>query len=88
MRPFYSASALYPVVRDRDSLQLDFMTKIDGLRSHNSLRSRADVVRFKAHEVRVATLNDIIRSKAAANRPEDRAVLPILRKTLSEKENA
>jgi hypothetical protein len=33
----------------------------------------------------VATLEDIIKSKRAANRPQDRAVLPVLRKTLDEK---
>lgn len=85
MRPFYPASGLYRVVRDRDGMQLDFMTKIDGIRSFESLRSRADVVRIKSQELRVAALEDIIRSKAAANRPEDRAILPILRKTLREK---
>ncbi len=86
MRPFYPASGLYRVVRDRDALQLDFMTKIDGIRSFESLRSRATVVRIRAHDIRVAALEDVIRSKAAANRPEDRAVLPVLRRTLREKE--
>lgn len=85
MRPFYPASGLYRLVRDRDALQLDFMTKIDGIRSFESLRSRADVVRIKTYDIRVASLTDVIRSKAAANRPEDRAVLPVLRKTLREK---
>lgn len=85
MRPFYPASGLYRLVRDRDALQIDFMTKIDGIRSFESLRSRADVVRIAKHNIRVAALEDIIRSKAAANRPEDRAVLPVLRKTLREK---
>jgi predicted nucleotidyltransferase len=85
MRPFYPASGLYRVIRERDGLQLDFMTKIDGIRSFESLRSRADVVRIKAHDIRVAALDDIIRSKVAANRPEDRAVLPVLRRTLREK---
>lgn len=86
MRPFYPTSGLYRVVRDRDALQLDFMTKIDGIRSFESLRRRATVVRIKAHVIRVAALEDVIRSKAAANRPEDRAVLPVLRRTLREKE--
>lgn len=85
MRPFYPASGLFRVVRDRDGLQLDFMTRIDGIRTFESLRSRASVVRIKTHELRVASLEDIIRSKAAANRPEDRAVLPILRRTAREK---
>lgn len=84
MRPFYPASGLYRVVRDDDGLQLDFMSKVDGIRSFESLRSRATVARFARHELRVATLEDIIRSKKAAGRPQDLAVLPVLRKTLRE----
>ncbi len=85
MKPFYPASGLYRVVRERDALQLDFMTLIDGIRTYESLRSRSSVVRIKSHDLRVASLEDIIRSKAAANRAEDRAVLPVLRRTLREK---
>lgn len=86
MRPFYPASGLYRVVRDRDGLQLDFMSKIDGIRSFASLRARATRVPFGQAELLVASLRDIIRSKEAAGRPQDRAVLPVLRKTLDEKE--
>jgi hypothetical protein len=39
--PYYPASELYRVVRDRDGLQLDFMAKIDGIRSFEGLRARA-----------------------------------------------
>ena len=85
MRPYYPASQLYRVVRDRDGLQLDFMAKVDGVRKYESLRARATSVRFGSGELRVATLEDIIRSKVAANRPQDRAVLPVLRRTLREK---
>jgi hypothetical protein len=88
MRPFYPASELYRVVRDRDALQLDFMAKIDGIRSFASLRSRAMPVRFGSAELLVASLSDIIRSKKAANRPQDRALLPILKRTLDEQAKA
>lgn len=86
LRPFYPASGLYRVVRDRDGLQLDFMAKVDGVRSLASLRSRAVTVRFGRYEVVVASLADIIRSKKAVGRAQDRAVLPILRKTLDAQE--
>lgn len=85
LHPFYPASEWYRVVRDRDGLQLDFMSKVDGIRSFESLRSRAVAARLGRHELRVASLEDVIRSKQAANRPQDRAVLPVLRKTLREK---
>lgn len=86
LRPFYPASGLYRVIRDRDALQLDFMAKIDGIRSFASLRARASRVPFGNAELMVASLRDIIRSKEAADRPQDRAVLPVLRRTLDEKE--
>ena len=84
LRPYYPMSGLYRVVRDSDGMQLDFMAKVDGVRSYESLRARATVTPFAAHELHVAALEDIIRSKAAADRPQDRAVLPLLRKTLRE----
>lgn len=85
LHPYYPASELYRVVRDRDGLQFDFMAKVNGVRSFESLRSRATVARFGRHELKVASLDDVIRSKKSANRAQDRAVLPILRKTLREK---
>ncbi len=84
--PYYPASGLYRIARDRDGLQLDFMAKVDGIRSFEGLRSRAEVTRFGKHQLRVASLEDVIKSKQAANRPQDRAVLPILRKTIREKQ--
>jgi hypothetical protein len=86
LRPYYPASQLYRVVRDRDGLQLDFMAKVDGVRSYEALRARALEVRFGDHVLRVASLRDVIRSKERAGRPQDLAVLPILRRTLDERE--
>ncbi|MDQ2668233.1 MAG: hypothetical protein M3Z05_19865 [Gemmatimonadota bacterium] len=88
MRPFYPASQLYRLTRDGDGLQLDFMVKIDGIRSFEAMRSRASLVPFGEHRLLVASLADIIRSKESAGRLQDIAVLPILRRTLHEKENA
>lgn len=86
LRPYYPASALFRVVRDRDGLQLDFMAKVDGVRSFEALKARATPVRFGRSTLLVASLRDIIRSKERAGRPQDLAVLPVLRKTLDEQE--
>jgi hypothetical protein len=84
LRPYYPASDLYRVMRDAGDLQLDFMARLDGVRSFEALRARATVATFGGHPLRVASLEDIIRSKQAADRPQDRAVLPLLRATLRE----
>lgn len=83
--PYYPASELYRISRDRGGLQIDFMARVSGIRSFEGLKSRAEAARFGDHELRVASLADVIRSKQAADRPEDRAVLPLLRRTLREK---
>ena len=86
LRPYYPASALYRVMRDGTGLQLDFMARVDGVRSFDALRDRATVASFGGAEIRVATLQDIIRSKKAAGRPQDHAVLPILEATLADRD--
>lgn len=84
MRPFYPASQLYRIMRDSDGLQVDFMGRMDGVRSFEGLRSRASQTVVGGYNLRVAALADVIKSKQAANRPQDRAVLPVLRRTLRE----
>jgi hypothetical protein len=84
LQPFYPTSSLYRVSRDEDGLQLDFMTVIDGIRSFEGLRRRATPVRFGDAQILVAALADIIKSKKAAHRPRDLAVLEILERTLDE----
>jgi predicted nucleotidyltransferase len=81
-RPFYPASDLFRIIREDDGLQLDFMSTIHGIRSFEGLRDRATVIEVGGVAIRVATLADIVRSKKAANRPRDRAVLEILEKAL------
>ena len=88
LRPYYPASQLYPVVNDDRGLQADFMPVIHGVKSFNSLRSRAEKVELGGHQVWVADLSDIIASKRAAGRPRDIAVLAVLEATLREKERA
>jgi len=85
LRPYYPSSDLFRLVRDEDGLQVDFMVAIHGVKSFAALRSRAHRVMFGNHPLWVADLEDILRSKRAAGRPRDRAVLDILEKTLDEK---
>jgi hypothetical protein len=84
LRPYYPASELYRVVRDDDGLQVDFMTTIHGIRSFAGVRDRASVVEIEGLPIRVAALDDVIRSKRAARRPRDLAVIEILEKTREE----
>ena len=85
LRPYYPISALYRVMNDDIGLQADFMPAIHGVKSFNSLRSRAAKVKMGGHDLWIADLADIIASKRAAARPRDKAVLEILDKTLREK---
>jgi len=82
LRPFYPVSRLYRVVDDDTGLQVDFMPQIHGVRSFEGLRSRSAVRDVDGLLLRVASLDDIIASKKAAGRDRDKAVLPILEKTL------
>ncbi len=85
-KPYYPVSDLFRVVSDDQGLQLDFMAKLHGIRSFEGLRTRATSVSFGEHELRVASLTDIIKSKRAAGRSRDLAVLETLEKTLHEQE--
>jgi Nucleotidyl transferase of unknown function (DUF2204) len=84
LRPYYPASDLFRVVRDDDGLQVDFMGTIHGVRSFEGVRDRASVVEVTGVPIVVASLTDIIRSKRAAKRPRDLAVLDILERSLEE----
>lgn len=77
-RPFYPSSKMFRLSRDLDRVQLDFCVKIGGVRSYESLRSKASTIKFGGQPLLIASLGDIIKSKAAAGRPQDLAVLPIL----------
>ncbi len=85
LKPYYPASDLFRVVNDEQGFQLDFMTRLHGVRSFEGLRSRSTVVEFGEYGLKIATLEDIIKSKRATGRDKDLAVLPILERTLSEK---
>ena len=84
MRPYYPASDLYRIQRDIDGLQIDLMPRIHGLKSFASLRSRAISVKFGSASLLIASLDDIIKSKKAAGRKKDLAVIEIIEATLRE----
>jgi len=84
-KPYYPISDLYRIMAEDQSLQVDFMATVHGLRSYNSVKSRAVALIVDDEQVLVATLADIIASKRAANRPRDQAVLDALTSTLEEK---
>lgn len=88
LRPYYPVSKLYRVVNDDRGLQADFMPAIHGIKSFNSLRSRAAKVEIGRRWLWVADLADLIASKRAAGRPRDKAVLHILEETLNAKKEA
>jgi predicted nucleotidyltransferase len=71
LRPYHPASDLFRLMRDQDLLQVDFMGRIDGIRSFEGLRRRASRVDLGGYELLVASLADIIQSKRAAGRPQD-----------------
>src|ERR1700689_1748046 len=84
LHPYYPVSGLIRLMRDDDGLQLDFMDVIDGVTSFEGLRRRSLRVQMGAASIRVAPLADFIKSKRAAGRPRDLAVLEILEKILAE----
>jgi hypothetical protein len=57
---------------------LDLAFNPAGLDDYELLRENSTVFDIDGVRVRVASLQDIIRSKEAADRPRDRAVLPLL----------
>ena len=88
MRPYYPVSGLFRISRDGDLLQVDFMGRIDGVRSMEGVRSRATRLDLDGYPLLVATLADIVRSKRAAGRPQDLAALAILEKALHAEKKA
>jgi hypothetical protein len=84
LKPYYPVSDLFRVINDEQGLQLDFMSRLHGIRSFEGLRSRATPVEFGEHELKIASLADIIKGKRATGRGRDLAVLEILEKTLDE----
>jgi hypothetical protein len=87
LRPYYPVSKLYRMVDDQLGLQVDFMPVVHGVRSFESLRSRALRSEVDGCPLLLASLPDIISSKRTAGRLQDKAVIPVLERTLHEQES-
>lgn len=66
---------------------LDLSFTPSGTGGFEDLEVRAVTLAIKDISVRVAALEDIIRSKEAANRPKDHRTLPVLKQLLNEIES-
>jgi hypothetical protein len=80
--PYEGASSMRRI--KRAGMQLDFLVRVDPFKSFEGLRRRSTRVSI-GPGLLVADLDDIIRSKKAAGRPKDRAVMPVLEATAREK---
>lgn len=82
-RPYYPLSDMYRIRNRSEGLQVDFLGSVHGFKSFESMRSRSVSVNAgEGVRIKVASLKDVIASKRAANRPKDRASLPVLEETL------
>jgi hypothetical protein len=87
-QPEYPLSRFYRMVNRDVGLQVDLMGVVDGVKTFESLRSRAETICLGESSLLVANLKDVIKSKRQAGREKDLAVLPTLEKTLELKERA
>ena len=88
LRPYYPASSMFRVTDDDLTIQADFMGAIHGVRSFEGARKRAATMTIGDGELLVLSLEDILKSKRAAGRPKDRAVLHVLEATLRAQKKA
>lgn len=79
---FLSRIELLNLVTNAGDLDISFTPA--GTGGYVDLASRAAVVQVYGISVSVAALEDVIRSKEAANRPKDLRTLPTLRQLLNE----
>ena len=65
-----------------DEGRLDLLGELSGVGGYKELLDESTLVEYSDVKCRVASLEQIIRSKEAANRPKDRLALPELRALL------
>jgi predicted nucleotidyltransferase len=85
-QPHYPLSSMYRISSPGLGVQVDMMGKVFGVRSFESVRSRATRAFINDCPIMVASLRDVISMKKAAGRPKDLAVMPILVETLREEQ--
>jgi hypothetical protein len=68
-----------------DAGDLDLAFEPSGTQGYSDLRRDAMPAQLYNVTVHIASLSDVIRSKAAADRPKDRRVLPALREILAKR---
>jgi hypothetical protein len=73
---------IWNLVTDRGNVDITFVPS--GTRGYDDLVRDVRPMRVKGADVPVASLADVIRSKEAAGRERDRAILPLLRRLLEE----
>ena len=71
------------VVDLTDGSTVNFLCRVDGLRSFNAEYLRALRITWLGHRVAVMRLQQIYRSKRRVGRPKDLAHLPLLRQTMA-----
>ncbi len=79
---FLAGVSLLNLVTAFGDLDLSFTPS--GTGGYADLSARAVPIPIQGFSVSVATLEDVIRSKEAANRPKDQRTLPLLRQLLAE----
>jgi hypothetical protein len=77
---------IWNLVTDRGNLDITFQPS--GTHGYEDLRRDAVQMTVRGVEVPVASLADVIRSKEAAGRERDRAILPTLRRILERQSRA
>ncbi len=77
-----AASGIWNLVTDFGDLDISFVPS--GTQGYADLTRDAVTIELLGTTARVASLNDIIRSKEAADRPKDRIAVPMLRRLQQE----
>jgi len=83
-QPALPVSQFFRLLDGNTGFQLDFLSDVIAVSSFAGLRARSDAIDFGGAPLLVASLEDILKSKKAAGRPKDIAVLHELENTLLE----